>query len=114
MKGIEKYLDETVKIISNQNVYEVILFGSISKGVFQEDSDIDLLIILDIDRIPKSYEEKMELKLNIRKSVRHINKKVPLDLLIYTKKEYEIIKKEQSSFYLDIVRTGKVLYEKAS
>ena len=111
---ITKYLEEIVKTMIVHNAYEIILFGSISKEKFDDESDIDLLIILDIDKIPETYEEKMKLKLEIRKALRKINRKISLDLLIYTKKEYEIMKKEKSSFFEEIIRTGKTLYEKAS
>ena len=60
---ISNYLDETVEILKKLEISEVILFGSVSKGNYDEESDIDLLIILDIDKIPETYEEKMELKL---------------------------------------------------
>ena len=75
------------------------MFGSVSKGNYDDESDIDLLIILDIDKIPETYEEKMELRQNIRKSLRVINRRVSLDLLVYTKKEFEIMKEEGSSFF---------------
>jgi len=111
---IKEYLEETVKTIISLNAYEIILFGSISKGEYDDESDIDLLIVLDIDKIPETYEEKMKLKLEIRKALRTINRKISLDLLIYTKKEFEIMKEERSSFFEEIIRTGKTLYEKAS
>lgn len=111
---LSNYLDETVEILKKLEISEVILFGSVSKGNYDDESDIDLLIILDIDKIPETYEEKMELRLVISRSLRKINKKVPLDLLVYTKKEYEIMKKEGSSFLNEISSTGKKLYEKAS
>ena len=96
---ISNYLDETVEILKNLEISEVILFGSVSKGNYDDESDIDLLIILDIDKIPETYEEKMELRQNIRKSLRVINRRVSLDLLVYTKKEFEIMKEEGSSFF---------------
>jgi len=111
---IKNYIEEIVKTIIEHNVCEIILFGSISKEKFDAESDIDLFIILDIDKIPETYEEKMKLKLEIRRSVRKINRKISLDLLIYTKKEYEIMKKDKSAFLEEIIRTGKTLYEKAS
>ncbi len=112
-ESISNYLDVIVKKIKEHNAYEIILFGSVSSDEFDEGSDIDLFVILDIDKIPETYEEKMKLKLGIRKSLREINKKISLDLLIYTKKEYDIMKDEKSSFFEEIIKTGKTLYEKA-
>jgi len=108
------YLDETLKILKKHNPEEIILFGSMSNGTANMDSDIDLLVILNIDSIPKTYEEKMVLTCNIRRSLRNINKKVALDLLFYTKKEYAAMKAEKSLFLNEIDKTGKIIHEKAS
>jgi predicted nucleotidyltransferase len=109
---IDSYLHDAVDLLKDQNTQKIILFGSLSKNQNSEYSDIDLLIILDIDKIPQTFEEKMEMKLEIRKTLRHINKKVAIDLLVYTKNEYKIMQNEKSSFYEEIIKTGKVLYEK--
>ena len=111
---IDNYLEEIIDKLSKFNIKEIILFGSINTGSYDEESDIDLLIILDIDKIPSTYEEKMEMKLELRKAIRTINRKVAIDLLVYTKKEFEIIKKEGNNFFQDIIKNGKKLYEKAS
>jgi predicted nucleotidyltransferase len=111
---IDQYLYDLIEEIKSHNPQEIILFGSLSKDSFTSDSDIDLLVILDIDSIPKSYEEKMNLKSSIRKSIREINKKVAIDLLVYTKKEIQIMKEENNAFLEEINKTGKIMYEKAS
>ncbi len=56
----------------------------------------------------------MQNKLLVRKCIYDISKKIPIDLLVYTKKEYEIIKENPNSFFKEISVTGKTLYEKAS
>ena len=114
VKDAEQYLTETINILKQKNILEIVLFGSLNSQNFSKYSDIDLLIILDVDEIPKTYEEKMKLKLELRKSIRHINRKIAIDMLVYTKKEYEIIKKEKSVFIEEIINTGKKVYEKAS
>jgi predicted nucleotidyltransferase len=111
---IDQYLNELIEEIKSHNPLEIILFGSFSKKSFTSDSDIDLLVILDLDSIPNTYEEKMSLKSSIRKSIREINKKVAIDLLVYTKKEIQIMKEENNAFWEEINKTGKIMYEKAS
>lgn len=113
-KNIYQYLDKIVERIKDHNPQEIILFGSLSQKKFTSDSDIDLLVILDLDSIPTTYEEKTQLKSAIRKSIREINKKVAIDLLVYTKKEMQIMKSENNAFLEEITKTGKVMYEKAS
>lgn len=114
LKLAEQYLAETLAILKKQNILEIILFGSMISQNFTENSDIDLLIILDVDEIPETYEEKMKLKLELRKSIRHINRKIAIDMLVYTKKEYEVIINEKAVFLEEIINTGKKIYEKAS
>ncbi len=111
---IDQYLEHIVDSLKNLDVTEIILFGSINDGHYDDESDIDLLVILDIDKIPQSYEEKMKMKLEIRKAIRSINREVAIDLLVYTKKEYEILKQRGSNFFQDIIKNGRKLYEKAS
>ena len=116
MSEVEKdtYLQDIINVLSKLEIKEIILFGSINNGNFDEESDIDLLVVLDIDKIPETYEEKMEMKLQLRKAIREINRKIAIDLLVYTKKEFEIIKKEGNNFFQDIIKNGRKLYEKAS
>ena len=110
----ENFITQTVEILKGQNVQEITIFGSSNDDSFSRDSDIDLLVILDTDEVPESFEEKMHMKLQLRKSIRHINRKIAIDMLVYTKKEYEIIKEEKPSFFISIWKNGTLLYEKAS
>lgn len=114
MEDHKKYIPEIVRNISPLNPYKIILFGSYASGVFSEDSDLDLLVILDSQEIAKNYDEKMRNRLLVRRSIYELSKKVPVDLLVYTKGEYDIISESGSSFYNQITKTGKVLYEKAN
>lgn len=114
MKNIQDYLPEIKENLKKINPYKIILFGSLSLDMTHKDSDIDLLVILDSEKISSNYEEKMKNKLLVRRSIYEISKKIPIDLLVYTKKEYEILSKNQNSFFKEINSTGKILYEKAS
>lgn len=112
MEDKKKCITEIVKKIKQINPYKIILFGSYAHGVYSEDSDIDLLVLLDSSEIAKNYEEKMRNKLLVRRNIYELSKKVPIDLIVYTKGEYEIISESRNSFYNEIKNTGKVLYEK--
>mgnify|MGYP006301021465 CR=1 FL=1 len=48
----------------------------------------------------------------VRKCIYDISKEIPIDLLVYTRKEYEIIEHNKNSFFKEIDVTGTVLYEK--
>ena len=56
----------------------------------------------------------MKKKLIVRNKIIEINERVPIDLIVYTKAEYEIMVKHGSSFLKEITTSGKTLYEKAS
>lgn len=111
---MEKYLNQILEALKKIKPKIIIVFGSYCNGSINEDSDLDLLVVLDERKIPKNYDEKIELKLKIRKLIREINKKIPIDLLIYTIPEYEEFIKSNSSFSKEIMKSGKILYEKAS
>jgi predicted nucleotidyltransferase len=108
------YIDKIMEKLTTLDVYKVILFGSYANNKEEEESDIDLLIVLDENTLPKNYDEWLEIKMRVRRLLREINKKVALDLLVYTRPQYELIKKEMNSFQQEIHETGKILYEKAS
>lgn len=107
---IEKIMEKLLEI----NIYKVILFGSYAEGREDNESDIDLLIVLDDNTLPENYDQWLEIKMKVRRLLREINREVAIDLLIYTRPQYEIIQTEMNSFQKEIHETGKVLYEKAS
>jgi hypothetical protein len=45
--------------------------------------------------------------------VLEINREIPLDILVYSKEELNILKKRGNYFIDEIEKTGKVIYEKA-
>jgi uncharacterized protein len=111
---IDDHIKELVNKLAELDPVKIIAFGSYATGETHEDSDIDLLIVLNIDTIPQTYEEKMNLKVEIRKAIREINKKIPIDIIVYTLPEYKEILKNMGSFLKEIHETGKLIYEKAS
>ena len=111
---IDKQINELVTKLVELDPVKIIAFGSYATGDMHEDSDIDLLIVLNIDTIPQTYEEKMNLKVEIRKTIREINKKIPIDIIVYTLPEYNEVIKNMGSFLREIHETGKLIYEKAS
>lgn len=90
--------------------YKVILFGSYAKGNPTEDSDLDVLVILDSNDFVKSFKEKMERKMRISKMLLEINYKIAMDILVYSKIEFEYLKEKNNFFIKEIEKTGKILY----
>jgi uncharacterized protein len=107
------YKTKITASLKTLNPLIIILFGSYAKNEIIEDSDMDFLIVLDENRVPQSYEEKIALKLKVRARLGEITKQIPIDLLVYTIPEYAELKRLNTSFYREIEQTGLVLYEKA-
>ena len=97
-----------------QDPNNIILYGSYANGTTNESSDIDIMVILDNNDVAKTYEERLNKKLFINRLVRNINYKVPLDILVYSKEEYKIVKNVGNYFIDEIENTGRIIYEKAS
>ena len=114
MGDLNNYIPDIIDQLKNININKVVLFGSLANGTYDDGSDIDLLVILDSDQISQNFNERMNNKLLVRRAIYDISKEIPIDILVYTKKEYEIIEKDNSSFFNEIALNGKVLYEKAS
>jgi len=107
-------LDDLIFSLRSSDPYKIILFGSYAGGNPHKDSDIDLMVILDNDHVSKTYNERLEKKVFIRNLILEINRKIPIDLLVYSKAELNLIKNYGNYFIDEIERTGKVIYEKAS
>jgi predicted nucleotidyltransferase len=108
------YIDLLIEALKQSDPYRIILFGSYAKGTATEDSDIDIVVILDNYDVAKTYEERLNKKLYINKLVRNINYKVALDILVYSRAEYKIVKDIGNYFIDEIEQTGKIIYEKTS
>ena len=96
-------IDEIVeKIVDGCNPKAIVLFGSIPKGTSTEDSDIDLMVVLDTDL---SYYERT---LAVRKSIGVTS--IPIDVLAFTPKEVEEERNNRFSIIHEVLRTGRIVY----
>ncbi|MDR1248209.1 MAG: nucleotidyltransferase domain-containing protein [Treponema sp.] len=112
--NINEILDDLVFSLKPSDPYRIILFGSYAKGNQNENSDIDLMVILDDNHVSKTYAERLNKRISIRKLVLEINRKIPLDILVYSKAELKKIKEHGNYFIDEIEKTGKILYEKTN
>jgi predicted nucleotidyltransferase len=95
-----------VERLSPLNPYKVILFGSYATGNPKADSDIDLYVVTNDDFIPQNWKEKSEIYLKYSNSIRDLQKTVPIDLIVHTKKMYEKFIMTNSSFYRNVISKG--------
>ncbi len=103
---VRKSLMNTIlkRLVANLDVVKVILFGSYVSGKANKDSDLDLLIIINTkEKGIKRYAMVSEL-LEPRK--------IPMDIIVKTPEELQTRSKMFDPFIRNILKTGKVLYEK--
>ena len=113
MEAQSSTIHEIVSLLSTIHPFRIVLFGSHALETEESESDIDLLVILDSENVSQTFEERMQSRLMVRESLRTVNRRVPIDLVVYTKGEYELLQKHGSSFLREIECSGKTLYEKA-
>ena len=98
-----KELDEELsrimkKLKGDDSIKQVLLFGSLARGDLHEGSDIDLIIVKNtekkfLDRLDEFYLDASE----------------PLDILVYTPKEFEEMK--ERPFIKKALMEGRILHE---
>ena len=105
MNGI---LNETQVIVNKIADYckpdKIILFGSFARGEEKSDSDIDLLIIKDSDK-----KRPFRIK-EVFEAVRGVERKYPLDPIVYTQQEIEKRLLLGDFFIKKVMEEGKIMY----
>ena len=98
--------DEIIARLSTKKPLKVILFGSQAYGQPGEESDVDLLVVLDKEGIPRSYKEKTENFIEVSRLLRHLNKRVAMDLVVMTRTQWEHFIEMDSGFFREIRDKG--------
>jgi predicted nucleotidyltransferase len=110
---INVVLNNVILSLKPTDPYKIILFGSYANGKPNEHSDIDIMVILDNNHVSKTYEERLNKKVAVRKLLLEINRKIPIDIIVYSRAEFNMVKQYGNNFITEIEKTGKVIYEKA-
>lgn len=96
-------IDEAVKKIVDQfHPVKIILFGSHARGSAEQDSDVDLLVVMDVEGSKRRRAVDIDLALSDRT--------FPLDLIVVTPEEFEKYRDVVGHILYPAVREGKVLY----
>lgn len=90
------------QIVDYYQPKKIILFGSAANGKFGKDSDVDLLIIKESQ---KRRVDRIGEILNL------VERKLPLDPLVYTPLEFDERLKMGDFFLKEVMETGKVVYK---
>ncbi len=103
----QKELEEAKKrLIETYRPLEIYLFGSYAWGTPDEESDLDLLIVID------SYDKsRHQMRVEGYKAL--INIKIPKEILLYSKQEFETYSKDVTRLCHKVKLKGKRIYAKA-
>jgi uncharacterized protein len=104
MIGSNKINDIVNRIALGFNPEKIILFGSYAAGNPTNDSDVDLLVIKDTD-LPR-HKRSFDIQKLLRGSM------IPMDILVYTPKEFEQEQHNRYSFLGSVIKNSKILYER--
>lgn len=83
---------------AKHRVQAVYLFGSFARGEVHEGSDIDLVIVGD-------FSERLFERIGRILALTDL----PIEPLVYTREEFEAMKREGNPFIGEVLATGKVL-----
>lgn len=100
--GIE---DAVRRIVEQFHPAKIILFGSHARGLAGPDSDVDLLVVMDVKDSRRRQAVEIDLALSDRT--------FPLDLIVVTPEEFDSYRDVAGHIVYPAVREGKVLYDAA-
>jgi predicted nucleotidyltransferase len=106
---LQNHITELKNILTEIKPYKAILFGSYGYGAIKEDSDIDLIVVLNKKNLPKNFEERSENYSSVKKHFKFLKHKIPMDLIVYTKQEWDNFIKADNSFTREILEKGVFL-----
>ena len=100
-----KVVDELLKQLS-ENVYKIILYGSYARGDFTNESDIDIMVLLNCDKDNVALYRKQTSRIASRVSLEN---DVEVSLLLRDKNTFEN-NSRVLPFYNNIQKEGIALY----
>ncbi len=101
--GPEVLAELTRRLAAELQPDRIILFGSHAWGVPNEDSDIDLLVI-----VPHSDDPSAQRSTRAYRCLRNVP--FPVDVLVKTRAEVERAKRVRASLISEVLERGRVLY----
>lgn len=101
-----------VDCLKDLAISRVVVFGSAVTGTFEEDSDIDLAVIVP-DPGPGEKFNRIDRAIEVRRELRDINAEIAIDILLYTESEFSKLRNSPSFVRGEIADAGETVYERA-
>ena len=106
-----KYIQKLRINLSKLDPYLVLLFGSYANGTPDQDSDLDVFVVLNDHSMPVTFKERQDLYLKVSPLTRQIAKQIPIDLMVFTIPMFEQFKNAHTGFSEEVLTKGIVIYE---
>ncbi|HSV30556.1 MAG TPA: nucleotidyltransferase domain-containing protein [Atribacteraceae bacterium] len=104
---IQKVLDEVKhRIVSRFQPQRIILFGSYAGDKPGPDSDLDILVVMEVKGSTRQKANEIDLLM--------ADRIVPMDFIVLTPEQYEQQKNIIGTMVRQADREGKVIYERAA
>jgi len=100
LRDIEMF---TGKLADVYHPRRIVMFGSYAAGKMRQDSDVDLLVTFD------SVSNRLR---TVTEVITNLKPRFAVDLMIRTEQEVRDRLRENDGFMADIMKNGRVLYEK--
>lgn len=94
------------RIVTNWNPDQIILFGSHARGEAGTDSDVDLLVVVPLNR------DRRTIRLGIRRALSGIG--LPKDVVVVSPQEMDRYRECPGTIIRAALGEGKILYERKS
>jgi predicted nucleotidyltransferase len=109
---VEFILHEIVERLRPLDPDRIILFGSYAWGVPGPDSDLDVFVVTNDDRVPKTFRDTLDLERKVKLPLTDLRNAYPIDLIVQTRPMYEQLQSNGGSFCRELLQKGRVLYAK--
>jgi uncharacterized protein len=94
------------RIVEGFDPQKIILFGSYARGTYGPDSDVDLLVIMNVEG------SKKEIAIEIDRTL--IDRRIPLDIVVVTPEDVERYRRLVGNVIRPALEEGRILYECAA
>jgi predicted nucleotidyltransferase len=106
-RDIQNILDKVIhRIVHRFDPQRIILFGSYAIGEPNANSDLDLLIVMNVEGSTRQTAIEIDMLASDRR--------IPMDFLVLTPEQYERQKNIIGTVGRQAAREGKVVYEQAA
>lgn len=104
--NIEDITYEIRQKLSVSDIESAIIFGSYAHGEATQESDVDLYVVTKDDFIPATWRESKNIYAKISRQLLELQKTIPIDLLVHTKKMRDVFMHNNADFAHQVYTKG--------